>query len=258
MDSGPKPGSADSPGRHEPSWLAVVRLLRWPVVIVASIVLIVALATKACDTVTRRGQAAFDALSKGLSSTNLTTSFVASLPHLVPGSGTTLELAAVEAVETVTRSEDRRLFFDLLPLGTTVTEIRVPVTYRFHVRLDAPWRLEVAGNACVVHAPALEPTLPPAIHTDRMEKRVERGWLPLDVSAQMDALERSLTPTFAARARGPETVGLVRELCRRRLAEFVRAWLLRTGHWQDERLTTVVVRFADEAPFGESEVKSRE
>ncbi len=246
MTSAHEPGSANTPSRHEPSWLAALRLLRWPVVIAASVILIVALGTRACDTVTRRGRAAFDALKGGLSSTSLTTSFVASLPHLVPGSGTTLELAAVESVETVTRSENRRLFFDLLSLGTTVTEIRVPVTYRYHVRLDAPWRLDVVGNACVVHAPALEPTLPPAIHTDRMEKRVERSWLQLDLTAQMDALERSLTPTLSVRARSPETVAMVRDLCRRRLAEFVRAWLLRTGHWQDERLTTVVVRFADE------------
>ena len=258
MSSGSVPEPANTPSRHEPSWLTALRLLRWPVVIVASIVLIVALATRACDTVTRRGRAAFEALKGGLSSTSLTTSFVASLPHLVPGSGITLELAAVEAVETVTRTEDRRLFFDLLPFGTTVTEIRVPVTYRYHVRLAAPWRLDVSGNACVVQAPALEPTLPPAIHTDRLEKRAERGWLPVDVTAQMDALERSLTPTLSVRARSPETVELVRDLCRRRLAEFVRSWLLQTGHWQDERLTTVVVRFADEAPFGESEVKSRE
>ena len=246
MTSGADSGSSRPSHREEPSWLAVVRLLRWPLVILALVIAAVALVTRACETVTRRGREAVDALSRGLSSTNLTTSFVASLPHLVPGSGTTLELAAVESVETVTRSENRRLFFDLLSLGTTVTEIRVPVTYRYHVRLDAPWRLDVVGNACVVHAPALEPTLPPAIHTDRMEKRVERTWLQLDLTAQMDALERSLTPTLSARARSPKTVAMVRDLCRRRLAEFVRAWLLRTGHWQDERLTTVVVRFADE------------
>jgi len=234
--------------------------MRWPLVVVATVILAAALATRACETVTRRGREAMDALSKGLSSGTLTTSFVAALPHLVPGSGTSLELAAFEAVETVTRTQDHRLFFDLLPLGTTVTEIRVPVTYRYQVRLDAPWRLEIAGTACVVHAPVLEPELPPAIHTDRMEKRVERSWLPVDVSAQMEDLERSLTPTLSIRARNPETLALVRELCRRRLADFVRSWLLRTGHWQDERLTTVVVHFADEPPAArqESGVRSDE
>lgn len=111
---------------------------------------------------------------------------------------------------------------DLVSLGTTVAEIRVPVTCRYHARLDEPRHLEVRGSECLVRAPAVHPTLPPPIHTDLMDKRSESGWLRFDAAEQMTALERQLTPTFTLRARDRDHIDLVRQTCRRRVAEFVR------------------------------------
>jgi hypothetical protein len=175
----------------------------------------------------------------------ITTTFTAALPRLHPG-GASLELAAYEAVETFRRADERAAFFDLVPLGTNVTEIRVPVTYRYPVRLDDPWTLGVRDRACLVRAPRLRPTLPPAIHTQGMEKRGERGWLRFDLDQQMEELERSITPTLTTRAGDPRTLGLVREICRRRVAEFVRDWLLREDQWREEGFTAVTVTFEDE------------
>jgi hypothetical protein len=176
----------------------------------------------------------------------ITSTFTAALPRLQPG-GAVLELAAYEAVETFRRSDDRALFFDLVPLGTNVTEIRVPVTYRYHVRFDEAWHLDVRDRVCLVRAPRLRPTLPPALHTDRMEKQGERGWLRFDLEQQMDELEKSITPTLVTRAGDPQTISVVRETCRRRVAEFVRDWLLREEQWRDDRLNAITVTFEDEA-----------
>jgi len=176
----------------------------------------------------------------------ITTTFTAALPRL-SGGGALLELASFEATETLRRTDARSVLFDLVPLGTNVTEIRVPVTYRYHVVLAEPWQLAVRGSVCHVRAPRLKPSLPPAIHTDRMEKRSERGWARWDVARQMEELERSLTPVLAARAAGPGQLALVREPCRRRLAEVVRAWLLGERQWGDRRFTAVTVVFADES-----------
>lgn len=176
----------------------------------------------------------------------ITTTFVASLPKPDGENGPLLELASFEAVETLKRTDERWTLFDLVSLGTNVTEIRVPVTYRYHIRLHDPWRIETRGRACVVTAPAIQPTLPPAIHTDRLEKRSERGLLRFDLGAQMAALERSLTPTLTAYARRPERIELVREKCRGRVAQFVRAWLLREDYWRADRFSSVSVVFADE------------
>ena len=67
----------------------------------------------------------------------------------------------------------------------------------------------------------------------------------------MAELERSITPMLNARAADPDHLELVRARCRRRVAEFVRTWLLREDHWRRDRFRAVAVRFEDE-PTGTS------
>ena len=241
---------------HEPDRSSLLSALLWPTVIVA-LALIALLGVRelrwaardgadaAGDAIRAVGEGAASIASRFTSGT-INTTFVAAIPRLVPDGGTLLELAAFEATETVTRTDDRRVFFDMVPLGATISEIRVPVTYRYHLRLDEPWRLDVRKATCVVHAPKIRPTLPPAIHTDRMEKRSESGWLRFDEDQQMETLEKNLTPTLVDRAADPDHIDLVREHCRHRVAEFVRSWLLLEDQWGPDRFTSVVVLFADE------------
>lgn len=225
---------------------------RWPVVVLLLAALAWLAYERACRSLERAPGAAVreaadaaGAIAERFRSGRITTTFTAALPRL-QSQGNLLELAAFESTETFTRTDERFAFFDLLPLGQTVSEIRVTVTYRYHVRLDDPWQLDVAGQTCRVRAPRLRPTLPPALHTDRLEKRVQAGWLRFDARAQLEALERSLTPTLSQRASDPATLRLVREECRRQLAGFVRGWLLREDQWRDDRFTAVSVAFADE------------
>lgn len=226
--------------------------LRWPLVAVIAAWLAYLTVNQTCRALREapasmmKGAAdAAGSITERFRTGRITSTFTAALPQLQPG-GAVLELAAYEAVETFRRSDDRALFFDLLPLGTNVTEIRVPVTYRYHVRFDEPWHLDVRERVCLVRAPRLRPTLPPALHTDRMEKQGERGWLRFDLEQQMDELEKSITPTLVSRAGGAQTISVVRETCRRRVAEFVRDWLLREEQWRDDRFTAITVTFEDE------------
>ena len=122
----------------------------------------------------------------------------------------------------------------------------MPTTYRYHIRFDEPWLLEVEGQSCVVHAPAIRATVPPAIDTGRMEKYSERGWLRFNEDEQMDELERSITAVLSVRAADSRHVEMVRERCRLELAEFVRSWLLDEDHWREDRFRSVTVVFADE------------
>jgi hypothetical protein len=184
-------------------------------------------------------------IAERFKSGRITTTFIASIPRLQPG-GTLLELAAYEATETFSRTDERYVFFDLVPLGRTVAEIRVPVTYRYHLRLNDPWHLDVRGPVCLVRAPRIRPTLPPAIHTDRMQKRIQSDWLRFDAATQMETLERSLTPTLMGRAVDRDHLELVRETCRQRVAQFVRGFLLREDQWRTDRFSAVTVVFEDE------------
>jgi hypothetical protein len=157
-----------------------------------------------------------------------------------------LELGTSEAVETFRRADEQRLFWDQISLGQTVSEIRVPVTYRYNVPLDGTWQFRVEGDTCTVIPPAICPSLPPAIHTDKMEKRTRSGWARFDGVEQMDALERTITPTLVAFAKDPSHIAKVRNECRLTVANFIRAWLLREEQWNRDRFRSIVVIFPDE------------
>lgn len=176
----------------------------------------------------------------------ITETFLSALPTLARTPGGTLELATATSTETLTRTDEKTIAWDMIYLGKTVSEISVPVTYRYHLNLRDAWKLEVSGSTCIVRAPAIRPTLPPAIHTDRMQKRSAAGWARFDAAEQLAELERSLTPRLARHAADPRRLALVREECRKTVGEFVRDWLLREDHWRRDRFTSIKVVFADE------------
>jgi len=244
-------------GAERPPWVQILHTIRWPLVVVTLALLSLIAVHELRETAREGGRATAEAvravgasaaeIASRFKTGTITTTFISAIPRLVADGGTLLELAAFEATEIITRTDDKRIFFDMVPLGSTVSEIRVPVTYRYHLRLDEEWRLDVADGLCVVHAPPIRPTQPPAIHTHRMEKRSESGWLRFNEDEEMESLERSLTPTLVARAGNAEHLELVRERCRTRVAEFVRSWLLLEEQWGPGRFTRVEVIFADEA-----------
>ena len=253
------PDPSESPRAPDPPRRVreLVRLLRWPVAIVLVAVLTVVALWRRLAAVEAAGRAptalpgaAADRLAgiaRGLLTGNVTERFLAAIPTVAPSSGGRLEVAVAESVEALARSDERRAFWDLVPLGTTTVELRVPVTYRYHLRLDERWAVEVKDGFCRVAAPALRPSLPPAIHTDRIERRSESSWLRFDAAEQRAALERQLTPRLAVLAADPRHLALVREESRRTVARFVRSWLLRHDAWGSDRVRAIQVVFADEA-----------
>jgi hypothetical protein len=177
----------------------------------------------------------------------ITQTFRESIPQITSTQGDVLELAVFRCDETFKRTDEKWAGWGWVYLGTTVAEIRVPVSFRYHLKLSDPWRLAARGQVCMVLAPQIRPSLPPAIHTDEMERRAESGWARFDKNEQLDALERSMTPSLEQRAGDRAHLQLVREACRHSVAEFVKKWLLREGQWQRDKFTSIVVLFPDEA-----------
>jgi hypothetical protein len=252
-----QPETTPNAPEQRPTLIEIVRALRWPAVVLAlgltgylAVHEIARTAREggraATEAVREIGESAVD-IAAAFRTGTITSTFVSTIPSFAPDSGARLELAAFEAVEILRRTDELRVGWDLVSLGTTVTEIRVPVTYRYHLRLDEPWQLEVEGQACVVHAPRIRPTLPPAIDTGGMEKYSTSGWLRFNEDEQMEELERGITAALSERAADSAHLELVRERCRREVAEFVRSWLLIEDHWRSDRFRSVTVIFADEA-----------
>jgi len=251
-----EPSPPVTPPDQRAGWLEIVRALRWPAVVL-TLGLAGYLAVHQVTRTAREGGRAAVGMVRELGegavniaaafrSGTITNTFISAIPTFAPDSGARLELAAFEAVETMRSSDELRVAWDFIPLGTTVSEIRVPVTYRYHLRLDEPWRLEVEGQSCLVYAPRIRATLPPAIHTDGMEKFSDSGWLRFNAEEQMEELEHSLTPLLTKRATDPTHLEMVRERCRREVAKFVRSWLLLEDHWREDGFRSVIVVFADE------------
>lgn len=184
------------------------------------------------------------AAARGFLTADVTETFVSSLP--TARGEAKLELATAETVETIARSDERRAFWDLVPLGGTTVEVRVPVTWRWHVPLDGDWRVVLTEGVLTVDAPALAPSLPPAIHTDGIERRVEADWLRFDAGEQLARLERELTPLLSARARELRLLAFGRGAAREALADLALGFTERA--LPDEEIRAVVVRFADEPP----------
>jgi hypothetical protein len=180
------------------------------------------------------------------SSGDITTTFRSEVPVFTSAGLGRLEVGTASSTETFS-STDKRTTAWWVYLGTTTTEIKVPVTYRYHVDLTDDWSLVVSDHNCMVKAPPLKPSLPTAIHTDRMEKKINAGWARfLESRKLIDDLEKNITPTLDKEAANQEHIDKVRENARIVVARFVRAWLIREKQWRDERLTSVTVIFGDE------------
>ncbi len=180
----------------------------------------------------------------------ITTTFTERLPEVRATRGDILEVATYRGQEELRREDSLNTFWDMVPLGTTVSVIRVPATFRFHIRLSDPWRLAARDHVCIVRAPAIRPSQPPAIHTDGMEKSTESGWARFNKAGNLETLERSLTPELERRAAALARQPMVREACRTAVAEFVKTWLLKEDHWRSDRFSAVIVLFPDEARDG--------
>jgi hypothetical protein len=180
----------------------------------------------------------------------ITETFRESVIQVKSTGGDILELATSRNDETFTRSEENKAFRGYLNLGTTTSEIRVPVTFRYHLRLSDPWTLEARSNVCRVLAPPIRPSLPPALHTDQMVKRTESGWAEFNSQQKMQELEKTITPKLNERAMDETHLALVREQCRKSVAEFVKAWLMKEDYWRTDGFSSIIVRFPDEKAQG--------
>ncbi|MFM7625467.1 MAG: hypothetical protein ACKO7G_03180 [Gammaproteobacteria bacterium] len=167
-------------------------------------------------------------------------------PVVMRTKGGLLEVATVRALERFTR-EDSRDFWGI-DLGTTVSQIQVPVTYRFHIEMAREWPIEIRGRTAIARAPAIKPSLPVAFDTTLMEKYTRAGWARFNKEENLAALERSMTPTLAERAAGDAYRGLAEDAARRTIAEFITTWLLKETDWKRDPLHKVVVLFPGEKP----------
>lgn len=188
-------------------------------------------------------------VSANLVTQNIEERFRQSVTRIASTNGDVLEVATLESDESVVRYDMKSIFNDSLPLGTTISEIRVPVVYRYHILLSEEWSLKMEeGGHVVVHAPMLRPSQPPAIRTEDMQKKSDAGWLRFNATESLALLEKNLTKTLENRAGNRSHIHLVREPSRKSVAEFVKKWVLSQQGFHAGEVKSITVLFPDEWP----------
>ncbi len=160
--------------------------------------------------------------------------------------GNILEIVKATATENFTRRTNFELFGTTLPLGTTISEISVPATYRYHIDLLDDWFLTSDGNRLLVLAPVVKPSLPVAFDTGKMRKRTKAGWARWDSTQDLDALEKTLTAQLGKRAGEAKALKKVRDAARVAVAKFLKVWLLSRDEWGAGHFEEISVMFAGE------------
>lgn len=160
--------------------------------------------------------------------------------------GNILEVATATASEKFTRSTNFAMFGKTLPLGTTVSEITVPATYRYHIDLNDDWFVTSDGSRVFVLSPRIQPSLPVAFDTGGMQKKTKSGWARWDGTENLDELEATITSKLAIRSTDPEVMEKIRDESRVAVAKFVKSWLLSREAWADGKFEEIVVVFEGE------------
>lgn len=243
-DTRPASTEVPPPRLRRPGCLATVCLTALAAMIVAAVV--VWKFFDASEGLMEGGVSFLRGLPEKFQTQHITETFRESITRVDPTHGDILEVATLESDETVAKLDEKSLFNDTLYIGSTLSEIRVPVVYRYHIKISDDWKLSTSGNVVTVVAPVIRPSLPPAIRTERMEKKSESGWLRFNKAENLAALEKSLTSSLERRAASPGKMSHVREPGRKAVAEFVKRWLLTEGQWKEGAFGAIVVVFADE------------
>lgn len=243
-DENPTAAPAPAPPRRSPGCFAWLGLTAIATAIIAGILIWKVFDASAW--LAKRGWDFASALPEKFQTTHITESFRESITSITPTNGDVLELAVMESDETVSSRDVKTLFNDILMLGETVSEIRVPVVYRYHLKLTDEWKLTTEGNVVTVIAPVIRPSLPPAIRTDRMEKKSTSGWLRFNEAESLAALEKNLTPRLEKIGASRAKINSVRDASRKAVARFVQQWLIKEEQWKEGGLSSIVVVFADE------------
>jgi hypothetical protein len=163
---------------------------------------------------------------------------------IVRTKGGLLEVSTIKSPEVFEASREHTIFG--IPIGKTVTRIRVPAVYRYHVDLAPEWRVLLRKNAFIVVAPSVKPALPVAVDLGRLQQEASGTWSVFTGTAQLKALQSSITRELNAKASTRSYIEFQREAARQTVKEFVAKWLITQKEWNKYRDYPIHVYFADD------------
>ncbi len=226
---------------------------RWPVAFAVTVIVSMALLVggglylfKSTRDIPRDVLHQLSDIAQAFRTGSVTTSFV-SYATEVSGSNH-LQFATLKQMEVFQRKDSLAVLWGQLELPEVIVEARAPVEYTYYLDLDDRWELRLEGRTIRVLAPEIKFNKP-AIDASAIRYEVRSGSLFRNEQEVLDGLRDSLTEASKYRAR--QNVSLVREVGRRKTAEFVSKWLARS--FTDNEAYRIEVVFADEIPARQRE-----
>ncbi len=209
--------------RRRPPWL-------WPLTLVVVFAMAIGAFLYVFRTVARAPGAAVEEGRKVLEdmrrvaaafrSGTVTTSFVS---YATEATGVNrLQLAELRQMELFEQTDEASILWGQLQLPALVVRARAPIEYTYYVDLEGEWDFRLEGRRIRVYPPEIEFSRP-AVDVSRLEYEVAVGSLLRDEAGAVERLRAGLTEMSYRRA--ADNLPLIRELARRKTAEFVERWL---------------------------------
>lgn len=169
---------------------------------------------------------------------------VTDAPVVMRTNGGLLEVSTITSPERFESTIDHTILG--VPVATTVTTIRVPATYRYHIELAPEWKILLRDKTFIVVAPAVKPSLPVAIDTAKLEAQSLGVWSLFTGHDEIAQLQRSITQALADKAASAAYIQMQRESARATVKEFVAKWLITQQQWKASAGFPIKVFFSDE------------
>ena len=169
--------------------------------------------------------------------------------HATEMEGTSrFQFATLKESEIFQRAESGSTGWGLIPLPRVVVEARVPVVYSYYLDFAGAWEFTTEGSDLTVFPPPIAAN-PPAIDVSALQFHTTEGSVWRMDGAVRERLKETLSAALLERA--GKNAGLVREVGRQRLTQFVEKWL--AEKFSDGGKLRVKVVFPDERPLSPAE-----
>jgi hypothetical protein len=152
-----------------------------------------------------------------------------------------LQFATLKQMEVFERKDSRATLWGQLELPDVVVQATAPVEYTYYLDLNGTWEMTLEDHSVVVLAPEIEFNTP-SIDASAIRYEVREGSVFRDEDIVVGKLREGLMEM--SRKRAHENIALIRELGRRKTAEFVQKWMTQT--FSDGASYHVEVQFLDE------------
>ncbi len=223
----------------------------WPAAIVAIVAMLVGAGLYVFQTVSEAPGRAIDAgrevlgdlekVARAFRSGNVSTSFISYATEVSGNSY--LQFATLDQLEVFRREDRATVLWGQLELPEVIVEATAPVQYTYYLDLEDSWDFRLEADTVSVAAPGIRHNRP-SVDASALRYEVRQGSVMRDEASALQKLQAGLTQMSEQRAQ--ENVAIVRELGRRKTAQFVETWL--AGTLGLEGPVRVVVEFADERP----------